>query len=112
MNAESKQFLNFWGILDSETGYYLRISSGDEIVALEEQTDVIDYSGSLGVIDGLGQVPCEVMIDDDMKLIIGDYQFNPIQEGIQFVLFDNNYKKVVDSLILIVGLDGSMHMVR
>ena len=112
VDAEGRHFLNFWGIPDSEDGHYLRISSGDEIIAFEEQTDVIDYSGRLGVIDGLGQVPCEVVIDDEVQLMVGGQQFRPIQGGVQLVLFDNNFKRVVDSPVLTVRPDGSICMVR
>ena len=57
-------------------------------------------------------MPCEVVIDDEVQLMVGGQQFSPIQGGVQLVLFDNNFKRVVDSPVLTVRPDGSICMVR
>lgn len=113
IGVEEKQLLENWGIDISHSNYYLQVSCGGEIICLEDNPEGIDYSGYLGVIDGLGQVPYNVQIDDSgAKVSIGDKEYIPSVNGISFILVDNNLKKVFDSVILYVNDDGSFRIER
>ena len=70
------------------------------------------YGGYMGVIDGLGQVPYEVHIGDDMSLLIKDQEYILNDDEITLVLFDNNYKKVVDWIAFYVTDDGAVKIDR
>lgn len=113
ISIEDKQQLINWGIDVTDDDYYLGIRCGDEIIYSEQKKEAVDYTGWLGVVDGLGQVSCEVRINETgMKLMIGDKEYTMAGDGVYLLLFDNNFKKVVDNLILYVNEDGRICVVR
>lgn len=112
MDVESSHLLGKWNIHADDDGNYLRVSCGDEVFFEEKISDELKYSGYMGVIDGLGQVPYEVHIGDDMSLLIKDTEYILNDNEITLVLFDNNYKKVVDWIAFYVTDGGEIKMIR
>lgn len=110
--AKVKQLLDSWGIWETGENPYLYISCGGETIFLEKKKGIIDYQGRLGVIDGSGQMPCEVYIDDEIiRIAIGDEEYAG-ETGMRMILVDNNFKRVVDNISLTVDSDGTIRMDR
>lgn len=113
ISSEGKQQLANWGVDVSDENHYLCVSCGNQIIYSEEKEGAIDYVGLLGVVDGLGQVSCEVQVsNEEIKLTVGDKDYTSASDGICVILFDNNFKKVVDSLVLYVNGDGIIRVER
>lgn len=113
ISAEGKQLLENWGIDIALDNFYLQISSGDEIIHLEDKAESLDYSGRLGVIDGLGQLSCSVQTDNNgVKVLIGDKEYMPADDGVCFILVDNNFKEVFDNIVLYVNENGTFRIER
>lgn len=106
------QLLKKWGLTPSTQEKFFRISNGKEVDVLEEQSESIEYSGWIGVIDGLGQVPCKVSMDGGYILSVGNQVFDIDSGSIQFILFDNNFKEIVDSFQIQVDNAGALYMKR
>lgn len=112
MNVESSNLLEKWNINSDDNGNYLRVNCGDEVIFEEKTSDELQYNGYLGVIDGLGQIPYEVHIGDEMSLLIKDTEYILNDNEITLLLYDNNYKKVVDRLAFSVTDDGAVKIDR
>lgn len=101
VNTEGKQLLDNWGIDPARKNYYLRVSCGDNIIYLEEQAEALEC-----VVDGFAQSSCKVTINDAVILKIGNVEYTLKGNGIKLFLFDNNHKKLADSMILQVDNSG------
>lgn len=112
IDAQGRHLLEQWGIDTTGSNHYLRISCGEDIIFREENAEAIDYSGVMGVVDGLGQVHYKVHIDEGVSLLIGEEEYYSSDDGIYIILFDNNFKMVVDSMALYVNDDGAIEIKR
>lgn len=58
------------------------------------------YSGSVGTDRGRGAKEYTIGAGENPEVIIDDIDYYSASEGIQIVVFDNNYQRVVDNVIL------------
>lgn len=69
------------------------------------------YEGEIGVDGHRGMFPCSVAAGDAPRLDINGADYHNDLGGIQVVVFDNNYEKVVDRVNIIADVD-SVQLVR
>lgn len=106
---EQQQIVNLQIDIDGRDRF-LRIASGENMIYFEQGTEDIDYISGLGAIDGMGQIVCEVHVDGEVRMKLGEDEYDRIDDGIYCILIDNNYKKVIDSRILYVSDEGVIQM--
>ena len=66
----------------------------------------------LSAYGGSGQVPCILNSEGDFALTVGNQVFDIDSGSIQFILFDNNFKEIVDSFQIQVDNAGALYMKR
>lgn len=111
-NEEGRNLLEYWGIGNGNQKYFLQVSSGDAVSYTEDTDQSIDYYGNMGVTEGLAPAQYEVHVDDNIRLIVEGTDYSLGNDGVNILIFDNNFKKVVDSVILRLDKNDVVTMER
>ena len=101
-NKTFKNMLSKWGIDMSQTNYVGVWSNNNCIFSSNENEG---YSGSVGTDRGRGAKECTISAGETPEIMIDDVDYYSASEGIQIVVFDNNYQRVVDNVILSLSDD-------
>lgn len=95
--------------IDVEQVNYIGVWKGNEKIS--STNDEKSYKGKIGV-DGLrGKIPCVVSAGESPQILVDGIDYFNDLGGIQIVVFDNNYLKVVDHVNIIVD-DNEVRLVR
>lgn len=88
--------------IDAASDLYIGIWNGDQ--CLFASTDGAPADVEIGVDNGRGSDQCIVNVGHTSKLSIAGNDYDMNKSGIQIVVYDNNYKNVVDNVF--VGLEN------
>lgn len=88
-----------WGI-DVEQADYIGVWSGEKKIFSKNGED--SYEKEIGVDGGRGQISCIVSAGEESRISVDGIDYLNNLGGIQIVVFDNNYQKVVDHVNIIV----------
>ncbi|MCH5339961.1 MAG: hypothetical protein J1E01_00705 [Acetatifactor sp.] len=97
-----------WGI-DVEQANYVGVWNGEE--KLFSNNGEGGYKGIIGVGGGRAQVQCIVNAGEAPVISVNGIDYFNNSGGIQIVVFDNNYRKVVDCVNITVD-DNEVNLVR
>lgn len=108
VNSPISQLISDYGI-DSSRDAYIGVWKGTD--ALFSSSDDLTTEMEIGVDGGRGTDSCKISVETDAINIAGeDYCANG--SSIQIVVYDNNYKKVIDNVCVQINSDDSVLLSR
>ncbi len=99
-DATLKKMLSKWE-MDMSKSSYVGVFSGNTCIFSSNEGET--YYGNLGVDRGRGTKECTVSAGENPQMIIDGTDYYSEAEGIQIIVFDNNYQKIVDHAVLSVS---------
>lgn len=97
-NAHEERILERWGITGNEKDG-IRVISETTLVYTNSQDDVSIYSGVVGIEPKT--IAYEVSSDGlNSSISVNDEEYSIDKEGINAVVVDKNYRKVIDSVVI------------
>lgn len=107
LDTASEEVLKDWGIVSGISTDKIIIWSGEKKIYESEDTSE-GYSMSVGK----QAIPCQIKCGKDASILIDDEDYCLHQNGINVVLFDNNYNEVLDTIYLTVNDKGELILKR
>ena len=95
--------------IDTSKGTYIGIWNGDEVIV--SSSNELNIETNIGVDGGRGTDVCSVSIEKGI-ISIGNKDYIANESPIQVVVYDNNYKKVVDNVNLCITKDNIVGIKR
>lgn len=92
-----------WGI-DEVQNNYIGIWQGQTALFYTNSNE--SFEGEIGVDGGRGMLSCRVSTGDNPQILINETDYYNDLGGIQIVVFDNNYQKVIDNVNIYVNENG------
>lgn len=89
--------------------HYIGIWEGD--TAIISSVDDLDAEADIGVDGGRGTDKCIISLNDGL-LSIADVNYYNAESSIQILVYDNNYKKVIDNVLIELGPEDELTMKR
>lgn len=102
------QFMKDYGI-EQSYNTYIGVWIGDKAVVSTYDENTANFS--IGVDGGRGAVPCSIEIDSD-KLIVGESDYSISDASFQVLVYDNNYQKMIDNVLLSINSDDTVELIR
>lgn len=95
--------------IDKNLDSYIGVWNGNDVVDEKYNESSMDFI--LGVDGGRGTVPCHVDLSCN-QIKIGEAELPANDSGIQVLVYDNNYLKIVDNVVLSIEDENSVVMAR
>ncbi len=110
-NLAAQRVLNMWGIEQADTNV-IRIVSGSDIIYSNNEDGAVVRDGEI-VLDEWEQIIYHLSVEDgNCFMTINGDDMAMEQSGINVVVVDNNYRKVVDQVVIRCDENGDMCLDR
>lgn len=109
INLGLSSFISEYGI-DMSKEHYIGVWSGKKCLFSTNGDDSADVK--IGVNRGRGSDKCKITTGADSQFMINDVDYSKTYPGIQVVIYDNNYKIIVDNVVIQVDVEGNIDLVR
>ncbi|MDE7059086.1 MAG: hypothetical protein K2P03_10385 [Lachnospiraceae bacterium] len=90
--------------------YYIGLWNSDECIFSTNDEESVEQG--IGVDGGRGLTPCIITSGEGSMLCIGDTDYYHQDADIQVIVYDNNYKQIIDDVNIQIVDDKEVHLIR
>ena len=111
LSHENKKALEALGLSQMKGNAYIRVLCGDEVLYSNEANDEVEGSASIGTNNN---IECIVSLaEQEASVLIDGVEYSRKDgDGLNIVVYGNDYRYVVDSFTLCSGVDGKAEFRR
>lgn len=96
--------------IDMTQKYYIGLWNSDECIFSTNDEESVEQG--IGVDGGRGLTPCIITSGEGSMLCIGDTDYYHQDADIQVIVYDNNYKQIIDDVNIQIVDDKEVHLIR